>query len=112
MIFLCAELSNDEISALHHCADVYMSLHRSEGFGLNIYESLLLGKAVVATDYSANAEFGPEFETYSGIPFMLKPYSDWLKHYADEFEYAAVDVHAAAEALAMIRQTQQNLQMA
>ena len=25
-----------------------------------------------------------------------------LKHYADEFEYAAVDVHAAAEALTMI----------
>ena len=108
VIFLCDELSNEEISALHHCADVYMSLHRSEGFGLNIYESLLLGKAVVATDYSANAEFGPEFQTYSGIPFTLKPYSDWLKHYADEFEYAAVDVHAAADALGSIRKSHTN----
>ena len=35
-----------------------------------------------------------------------------LKHYADEFEYAAVDVHAAAEALAMKKQAHQNLQIA
>ena len=38
---LTANLSNEEIAALHHAADVYISLHRSEGFGLNIYELLL-----------------------------------------------------------------------
>jgi glycosyltransferase involved in cell wall biosynthesis len=33
-----------------HC-DCYVSLHRSEGFGLTIAEAMLLGKPVIATRY-------------------------------------------------------------
>ena len=86
------EMTDDEIAALHHAADLYLSLHRSEGFGLNIYEALLIGKRVVATHWSANAEYGPRFPNYVGVPCRMTRYRDWLGHYADGgFEWADVD---------------------
>ena len=88
-------MSDDEIAALHHAADVYLSLHRSEGFGLNIYEALLLGKPVIATHWSANVEYGPKFPNYVGVPCRMKRYRDWTGHYTDGgFEWADVDPNA------------------
>ncbi|CAN5448007.1 glycosyltransferase family 4 protein [soil metagenome] len=37
--------------------DCFVSLHRSEGFGLGMAESMLLGKPVIATGYSGNLSF-------------------------------------------------------
>ena len=76
------DLSDEEIAALQRSADLYLSLHRSEGFGLNIYEALLLGKTVIATDWSANAEYGRGFPNYVPIPPRLVSYRDWTAHYA------------------------------
>lgn len=38
-------------------ADAYVSLHRSEGFGLTLAEAMMLGKPVIATGYSGNLDF-------------------------------------------------------
>jgi glycosyltransferase involved in cell wall biosynthesis len=43
--------------ALTACADIVLSLHRSEGFGLVPAEAMLLGKPVVATGWSGNLAF-------------------------------------------------------
>jgi glycosyltransferase involved in cell wall biosynthesis len=43
--------------ALLAAADIVLSLHRSEAFGLNLAEAMLLGKPVVATGWSGNMEF-------------------------------------------------------
>ena len=37
--------------------DCFVSLHRSEGFGLGMAEAMLLGKPVIATGYSGNLAF-------------------------------------------------------
>ena len=37
--------------------DAYVSLHRSEGFGLGLAEAMCLGKPTVATSYSGNLDF-------------------------------------------------------
>ena len=37
--------------------DCFVSLHRSEGFGLGMAEAMLLGKPVIATGYSGNLDF-------------------------------------------------------
>ncbi|HWX14959.1 MAG TPA: glycosyltransferase [Chthoniobacterales bacterium] len=37
--------------------DCFISLHRSEGFGLGLAEAMLLGKPVIATNYSGNLAF-------------------------------------------------------
>ncbi|HMD47205.1 MAG TPA: methyltransferase domain-containing protein [Acidimicrobiales bacterium] len=45
------------VAALMAAADCYVSLHRSEGFGLTMAEAMALGKPVVATAYSGNLDF-------------------------------------------------------
>jgi len=45
------------VDALIACFDVYLSLHRSEGFGYTLAEAMLLGVPVVATAYSGNMDF-------------------------------------------------------
>ena len=45
---------------LHHIiknCDSYISLHRSEGFGLTMAEAMYFAKPVIATNYSGNLEF-------------------------------------------------------
>jgi glycosyltransferase involved in cell wall biosynthesis len=43
--------------ALTACADIVLSLHRAEGFGLVMAEAMLLGKPVIATGWSGNTDF-------------------------------------------------------
>jgi glycosyltransferase involved in cell wall biosynthesis len=43
--------------ALTASADIILSLHRSEGFGLVPAEAMLLGKPVIATGWSGNMDF-------------------------------------------------------
>ena len=50
-------LSRTEIYELESSCDCFVSLHRSEGYGLAVAESMYLGKPVISTDWSATAEF-------------------------------------------------------
>jgi glycosyltransferase involved in cell wall biosynthesis len=51
-------------TALLARADCYVSLHRSEGFGLTLAESMLLGTPVIATGYSGNTDFTTPQNSY------------------------------------------------
>ncbi len=51
------ELSPESMASLIACSDVYVSLHRSEGFGLGIADAMLLGLPAIATAYSGNLDF-------------------------------------------------------
>jgi glycosyltransferase involved in cell wall biosynthesis len=46
-----------QIDGLIAACDCYVSLHRSEGFGVTIAEAMGLGKPVIATAYAGNMEF-------------------------------------------------------
>jgi glycosyltransferase involved in cell wall biosynthesis len=50
-ILVDAELSRPEMNALLATCDVYVSLHRAEGFGLGKAEAMYLGKPVVTSVY-------------------------------------------------------------
>ena len=52
-----AHLKRDELLAMFGCCDVFLSLHRSEGFGRGMAEALQLGLDVIATDYGGNTDF-------------------------------------------------------
>ena len=53
-----------EKTALLARADCYVSLHRSEGFGLPLAEAMALGTPVVCTGYSGNLDFTTPFNSY------------------------------------------------
>jgi glycosyltransferase involved in cell wall biosynthesis len=50
-------LPREDVLALFAAADCYASLHRAEGLGLGMAESMLLSKPVIATAYSGNLDF-------------------------------------------------------
>jgi len=56
-VLLTETLAREEIYLLESACDCFLSLHRSEGFGLAIAECMALGKPVISTDWSAPAEF-------------------------------------------------------
>jgi glycosyltransferase involved in cell wall biosynthesis len=65
-------VSRAEMNGLLASADVFVSLHRSEGFGFGLAEAMLLGKPVIGTDYSGNTDF-LNHETGYLVPYQLVP---------------------------------------
>ena len=57
IILIDASYRSDEIIGLMQSCDCFISLHRSEGIGLSLAQSMLLGKPVIATGYSGNMDF-------------------------------------------------------
>jgi glycosyltransferase involved in cell wall biosynthesis len=57
VIFYDEHLTDEETQVFMACLDVYVSLHRAEGFGLTMGEAMAQAKAVVATGYSGNMQF-------------------------------------------------------
>ena len=49
-------LDHRDLMALVRASDVFVSLHRSEGLGLQIADAMWLGTAVVATDYAGSRD--------------------------------------------------------
>jgi hypothetical protein len=58
-------MSDDEIGALHRRGDCYVSLCRSEGFGLGAFDAAAHGNPVVITG------FGGQLDFLSGSPYLV-----------------------------------------
>lgn len=56
-VLITENFSRQQMNNLLNVCDCYISLHRSEGFGLSLAEAMFLGKPVIATDYSGNKDF-------------------------------------------------------
>lgn len=69
--------------ALIQSADILLSPHRSEGFGLNLAEAMAAGKCVIATGWSGNVDFMPEGAA-TLLPFTLVPVVDSTGVYLPE----------------------------
>lgn len=57
IVLLQRTLDREVVLGLVDACDAYVSLHRSEGFGRTMAEAMLLGKPVVGTGFSGNADF-------------------------------------------------------
>lgn len=89
-------LTRAEIYELEAACDCFVSLHRSEGFGLAVAECMYLGKPVIATDWSATAEF---LTAANGCPVRAELVTLDRNHgpYAKGQTWAAPDLDHAAE---------------
>jgi glycosyltransferase involved in cell wall biosynthesis len=68
-------LPRADAHALLAAADIVLSLHRSEGFGLVPAEAMLLGRPVIATNWSGNTDFMTG-ESAALVGFRLIPAQD------------------------------------
>lgn len=94
-------MTQDELISLTNACDVYVSLHRGEGFGLGIAEAMSLGIPTVVTNYSAPTEFCTP-DNSCLIPYTLVPVPENqidIPHYKHVKEWAEPDIDATAKAL-------------
>lgn len=89
-------LSRQEIYELESACDCFVSLHRSEGFGLAVAECMYLGKPVISTDWSATSEF---VHASNGCPVKSRLVTLDRNHgpYAKGQTWADPDILHAAE---------------
>lgn len=95
VVILKGNYSRLEFNSLIACVDVYVSLHRAEGFGLVMAEAMELGTAVVATDWSANTEFMNE-DVACMVPAEVVTLGRNSPPYEKGSHWASPDEHAAA----------------
>ena len=80
---------------LINASDCYVSLHRSEGFGLTMAEAMLLKKPVIATGYSGNLDFMTRDNSFL-CSYNLVPIGQGNHHYSSHGVWADVDIDEAA----------------
>lgn len=95
VVYLTENMNRAEVESLMAAADVYLSLHRSEGFGLPVAEAMFLGTAVVATNWSAPTEF-MDAETVCPVPYSMIALDRQIGPYPKGAEWADADVQQAA----------------
>jgi glycosyltransferase involved in cell wall biosynthesis len=88
-------LSRPELLALTATADAYVSLHRSEGFGLTIAEAMLLGRPTIATGYSGNLDFMAP-GTGLLVDYSKVPIAEDIPPYPKGFLWAEPSIEDAA----------------
>lgn len=96
-------LSRKQLTSLINECAAYVSLHRSEGYGLTIAEAMALGKPVIATAYSGNMDFMNNEISFL-VPFQLIKVGHGSNPYDPKSEWANPDYEFAAEYMRYIHQ--------
>lgn len=94
-------LTRSDILSLINCSDCYVSLHRSEGFGLGMVEAMALGKPVIGTAFSGNTDFLTE-QTGFPVPYARRPVRPNEYVYADHQSWAEPDQKSAVEIMRIV----------
>ena len=91
-------LDRAALNALLDSVDVFVSLHRAEGFGLVIAEAMARGKVVVATGWSGNMDF---MSAHNAMPvdYALVPIAQDCGPYRQGERWAEPDLRDAAHKL-------------
>jgi glycosyltransferase involved in cell wall biosynthesis len=98
-------LDSEEIKALYVAADCYVSLHRSEGFGLTMAEAMALGKPVIATAYSGNMDFMTPSNSYL-VKYSLTEIDRDYGPYKKGMVWAEPDIDDAARLMRYVYENQ------
>lgn len=91
-------LTNNEVKNLHLCCDTFVSLHRSEGFGLCCAEAMFFGRPVIATAYSGNLDLMTS-DTAILIDYRLVRVPVDAYPHSDDQVWADPDIEQAVRAM-------------
>lgn len=89
-------LSGADLNGLMAACDCYVSLHRSEGFGLTMAEAMAIGKPTIGTGYSGNLDFMNAENSYL-VEYELGRVGPDCEIYPPEGTWAQPSVEHAAE---------------
>jgi glycosyltransferase involved in cell wall biosynthesis len=89
-------MSREQLHSLISECQTYISLHRSEGYGLTLAEAMSLGKPVIATDYSGNLDFMNESNAIL-VPYELVAVGNDAYPYPEDSLWAQPDIEFAAK---------------
>jgi glycosyltransferase involved in cell wall biosynthesis len=98
IIIIDSYLSREQLHSLLNECQIYISLHRSEGYGLTLAEAMSLGKPVIATGYSGNMDFMKESNSIL-VPYELVAVGDDAFPYPEDSRWAQPDIKFAANAI-------------
>lgn len=88
-------LEKIQVNSLVSCVDVFVSLHRAEGFGLVMAEAMLNHVPTIATAWSANTEF-MNSQVACMVDYHLKTLERDMPPYRKGNRWAEPDVEDAA----------------
>lgn len=91
-------LTRPQLDALFARSDAYVSLHRAEGFGLTLAETMAVGKPVIATGYSGNTDFMTPVNSLL-VDYELVRVGDEAEHYPADARWAEPSIEDAARAM-------------
>ncbi len=89
-------VSAEDRDALAMRADTYMSLHRSEGFGLTIAEAMAVGTPVIATGWSGNMSFMTPHNSFV-VDYELVDVDRSVRVYGGHGQWAEPSIEHAAQ---------------
>ncbi|MBB4687107.1 FkbM family methyltransferase [Amycolatopsis jiangsuensis] len=94
-------LSVAELHELYESSTCYVSLHRSEGFGLTVAEAMARAMPVISTDYSSTTEF-LDASTGWPVPYRMVPVGPDSHPYHAGATWAEPDLDSAAAAMRQV----------
>lgn len=100
-------LTREDKHELMRAADCYVSLHRSEGFGLTLAEAMTCGKPVIATGYSGNLDFMSDEDSFL-VPYKLITIQHPSGPYKAGFHWAEPDLEYAADVMRQIEKDRES----
>jgi glycosyltransferase involved in cell wall biosynthesis len=104
-----AYVSGAEKNAMIAQCDCYVSLHRSEGFGLTPAEAMLLAKPVIATRYGGSMEYMSDENAYL-VDYKLAPVGEGHSPYPADGVWAEPDLHQAATLMRRVFENREEAQ--
>jgi glycosyltransferase involved in cell wall biosynthesis len=69
IILLLNELTDEQIAALHHLGNCYVTLHKAEGFGLGMFDAAGTGNPVISTGLGGQMDF----LRFGAVDYKLAP---------------------------------------
>ncbi len=99
-------VTSAEMAAMIELADCYVSLHRAEGYGINLADAMARGTPTIATGYSGNMEFMTP-TTSLLVPYELTPVGADAEPYDPTALWAEPDMGKAAHSMRALFEDEQ-----
>ena len=98
VLIINSYMPREQLHSLLSECQTYISLHRSEGYGLTLAEAMSLGKPVIATAYSGNMDFMNERNSIL-VPYEMVTVGNDAFPYPEDSHWAQPDIDFAANAM-------------